>query len=80
MNDIEDRLVKCFMLAMPGLELAAVKDASRAAVAEWDSLTTVGILSLVEEEFGIAIPAEDVQECVSFERVLNLVGRQCGSP
>jgi acyl carrier protein len=80
MNEVEDRLTRCFILAMPGLEKTAVSRASKDTVAEWDSLTTVSLLSLVEEEFGITIPAEDASEFVSFERVLNLVARQCGIP
>lgn len=78
MSSIEERLVGCFMLAMPSLDAGAVTHATKATVAEWDSLTTVGLLSLVEEEFSISIPVEDVEEFVSFERVLRAIRGQCG--
>lgn len=75
MSTVEDRLVQCFTLAMPNLAADAAIHASRTTVAEWDSLTTAGLLSLVEEEFGISIPAEDIEEFTSFERILNLINQ-----
>jgi acyl carrier protein len=77
MNALEQRLAKCFALALPNLDEQAVRRASTSSVAAWDSLTTVNLVSLVEEEFNIAVPAEDLLEFVSFERVLNVVRRHC---
>ena len=75
MNDAEDRLAQCFLLALPVLDRASVKDASMATVAAWESLTTVNLMSLIEEEFEISIPAEAIAEFTSFARVLAVVGR-----
>jgi len=77
MSSLEERLTRCFLLALPELRETGVSQASTATVAAWESLTTVNLLSLVEEEFNIAIPAEDIEEFVSFERVLNVVRRHC---
>jgi acyl carrier protein len=70
---IQERLVKCFMLAMPNMTQVDTTQASRDTVAEWDSLATAGLLSLIEEEFNVIIPAEDINEFVSFARVLQVV-------
>jgi len=80
MNALEERLAKCFSLALPSLDEQAIRRASTSGVAAWDSLTTVNLVSLVEEEFGLAVAAEDVAVFVSFERELELVRRQCGPP
>jgi acyl carrier protein len=77
MSSVEARLTTCFLLALPGLRETGVSQASTATVPAWESLTTVNLLSLVEEEFNIAVPAEEVKEFVSFERVLNVVRRHC---
>jgi acyl carrier protein len=37
-----------------------------AEAAEWDSLATVSLLTLVQEEFNIQIPAEDLESFSSF--------------
>jgi acyl carrier protein len=71
MNDIETRLQKCFALAMPHLTADAVSRASTSSVSEWDSLATVNLLSLVEEEFKLQVPDADLENFVSFELILD---------
>jgi acyl carrier protein len=38
-------------------------------VATWDSLATVTLVSVLEEEFGVAIAPEDYENMISFELV-----------
>jgi len=40
-------------------------------VAEWDSVAMVSIVSLMEEEFGIAVDFEDMEGLSSFESILS---------
>jgi acyl carrier protein len=71
MNDIKERLEKCFLLALPDLPTEEIVRASKSSVAEWDSLATVNILSLIEEEFHLQIPDADLENFISFELILD---------
>ena len=72
-TDIEERLVNCFRTALPRLPPAQIRSASAETVAEWDSMATVTLLSLVNEEFGVPIDFESVDKLVSFDAILGYV-------
>jgi acyl carrier protein len=38
--------------------------------AGWDSVNAVVLLSVIEEEFGVGIPAEEMGRLTSFEAIL----------
>ena len=69
MKDTRQRLAKCFALALPNLPREQIGIASIHSVAAWDSLVTINILALVEEEFGIEVPDRDLENFVSFELI-----------
>jgi acyl carrier protein len=50
-----------------------VEAASPATVTEWDSVATVTLLALVEEEFSVAIDVDDFGNEISFTRILAMV-------
>ncbi|HUQ08930.1 MAG TPA: acyl carrier protein [Steroidobacteraceae bacterium] len=70
MNDVSDRLVKIFAAIFPELTPEEIRVASPASVAAWNSLATINLVSLVEEEFGIDIPPDRFEDLGSFELVL----------
>ena len=70
MNDYEGRLIKCFSAIFSGLSEAELRSASTSTLATWDSLTTVTLIALIEEEFKIEVDVEDLERLVSFESVL----------
>jgi len=52
------------------------------SVGAWDSLASVMLIAVVEEEFGIRIPPEDLEQFVSFELVLDYLqknGSRCNA-
>jgi acyl carrier protein len=65
--DTTTRLVRCFSLVFPDLDPAEIPQAAVASVAAWDSLATVTLVAVIEEEFGIQIEPDDVVELISFE-------------
>lgn len=71
MTDIEKRLQKCFRLALPAVPPELIACCSQASTPEWDSLASVNLLTLIEEEFGLEIPEEDLVEFRSWELVLD---------
>jgi len=69
MSDIQERLINCFSTVFPDLSRDEILRASSSSVAIWDSLVTVTLVSVVEEEFGISILPEDYDYMVSFQLV-----------
>ena len=66
MPEIEERLEKCFALVFPKLHSAQIRSASTEDIDDWDSLASIRLAAVVEEEFGIKIPADDLPELMSF--------------
>jgi acyl carrier protein len=77
MDDIRQRLVHCFSTVFPDLGLDEVPSAGMASVASWDSLATLSLVTVLEEEFQVQFPPEDLEQLVSFELILYyLEGKQ----
>ena len=75
MNDVHERLVSCFASVFPDLDANAVRGASTRSVPGWDSLATVNLVTLIEEEFGVTIPADDLPALTSFAHTLSWLHR-----
>ena len=71
MNDTRARLVKCFAAIFPELSEGQIESASSTNMNEWDSVATVTLITLIEEEFGIEVEADDLERLVSFDSVLD---------
>ncbi len=69
MSNVEERLQECFSTVFPNLSSDEILRSSAASVATWDSLATVTLVSLIEEEFGVAIAPEEYEYIVSFDLV-----------
>lgn len=69
MNDAKTRLEGCFLAVFPGLAKEAIAQASVTSVEDWDSVSSVTLLSVIEEEFDVAMLTDDVEELVSFQRI-----------
>ncbi len=70
MNDTEKRLAACFSAVFPEMAPDQIVQASAASLANWDSVATVTLLSVVEEEFGISITVDDPAMFDSFGNIL----------
>lgn len=73
MSDIRQRLINCFQAVFPDLSAEEIPRASTASVAAWDSLASVTLVAVVEEEFGVAVAPEEYESMVSFELVRETV-------
>jgi acyl carrier protein len=71
MDETEKRLVACFSAVFPELAVEEISHVSAASVGSWDSVATVTLLSVVEEEFGIGIDIEDPAQFDSFQKFVN---------
>ena len=70
MDNTETRLVRCFQTVFPDLQAGLVPEATVDSVPGWDSVATVTLINVVEEEFGLEIGLEDVERMVSFPEFL----------
>ena len=73
MDDLEGRLVRCFSSVFSDLTPEQIRAASVESVAAWDSLASVTLIAVVQQEFRIPIDLMDLPELVSFEAVQNFV-------
>ena len=78
MNDLSRRLEKCFAAASLEIVPEETSQASAKSVAQWDSMALVVFISLVEEEFNIQIPPEDLDRFVSYEKIVAYMQEKLG--
>ena len=70
MDNARERLTSCFSTVFPDLAPDEIPRASMASVGKWDSLATITLLTVIEEEFGLQIPPDDLEQFASFELIL----------
>jgi acyl carrier protein len=64
------RLTKCFEAVFPDLKPEEVSKATTATLKNWDSVASVTLFTLMEEEFNLNLDIEVLDEFSSFERIL----------
>ena len=74
-SETEIRLARCFAALFPELSPDEIGRASPASVASWDSLAAINLVAIVEEEFGIEVPADAIDEMGSFVQIVDYVDR-----
>ena len=79
MADVRSRLTHCFSAVFPELDEQEIPLSSVASVGAWDSLASINLYSLVEEEFGIEINMEELEDLISFELILGYIERRYGA-
>ncbi len=67
MSERDLRLLRCFASVFPELSAAELCAVTNDSAGHWDSLSTVTLAALVQEEFNIEIEPEIVQQLNSFE-------------
>ena len=70
MDDTRTRLQKCFVAVFPELTPQAAWAASPTTVPRWDSLSSVTLFTLIEEEFGLSLSPDALDEFGSFTQIL----------
>ena len=69
MNELRTRLAGCFATVFPLLPKEQIQQASPLTVPEWNSVSTITLANVIEEEFGPQIDLEDFAELDSFEAI-----------
>jgi acyl carrier protein len=78
MAELEGRLVSCFAVVFPELTAKEIPSVSMGSLASWDSVAGITLLSVIEEEFNLSIPPDDVAGLVSFELIVDYLRRPPG--
>jgi acyl carrier protein len=65
--DQEARLIRCFASVFPGLTEDEVRNCSTESIGMWDSLSSVTLAAVIEEEFGVSIDPDELAQLNSFE-------------
>lgn len=73
MDEVQNRLTKCFQIVFPDLPASEVPKARQESVPAWDSVAGITLLNVIEEEFEIEIDLELAAELDSYERVREYV-------
>lgn len=69
MSDVRTRLIDCFREVFPSLTDDELAAAQYGELEAWDSLASLTLVAVVEEEFEIFLPDDLVAELTSFERI-----------
>jgi len=69
-HDIQQRLIKCFAAVFPELSTEEIVKANSDGTNNWDSLSQVTLLAVVQEEFGVDFDVNSTDSCISFEGIL----------
>lgn len=73
MDEVADRLVRCFSSVFPDLSTEQICEASVDSLPAWDSLAAVTLVAVIQEEFGLQIDLADLPALTSFATVRNYV-------
>lgn len=71
MNEIEQRLVRCFSAVFPGIPEPQIKNASVENIESWDSVAMATLVTAVEEEFAIEFDVDSLSNLTSFQSMLD---------
>ena len=78
MPDVDKRLEQCFAMVFPALSPTEIESASTDNVEQWDSLASITLAALIEEEFAIRVPPEDLPNLLSFEEIAQYLSQRAG--
>jgi len=80
MDNLRAKLVKCFESVFPALSPAGIEAATQASVAAWDSVATLTLVNVIEEEFEISMDFDRLGDLDSFEKVLEYLREEVPLP
>lgn len=73
MTALKDRLTDCFSAVFPNRSREELLTASRESIPEWDSLTGVTMLMLLQQEFHLDIDLTELENFDSVQAVYDYV-------
>ena len=71
MHNVPERVAACFRTVFPNLSDVQIATASANTLVEWDSLTSINLLTVMEEEFGVRVPHDEFGNLTSYQRIVD---------
>lgn len=78
MDSLEKRLAACFTAVLPELKPEEVAGATASSFPGWDSVVTVTLLAVIEEEFGVTLADENPALFESYTSILTHLRKMVG--
>jgi acyl carrier protein len=75
-NSYEERLALCFSAVFPNRSREEILIASQESIVEWDSLASVTLLAVIQQEFKVDIDLFDLEALDSFGLLRDYLQRQ----
>lgn len=75
-DDVRERMLGCFEAVFPAVPRERLPKMTPETDSAWDSLATATLVAVVEEEFGVEVPLDELPQLTSFDRVVDVVRRQ----
>jgi acyl carrier protein len=69
MSDTRARLERCFQAVFPTLTTGEIQSATPDTTEAWDSLASLTLIQVIEDEFGLRIDPFEFAEIASFDRL-----------
>ena len=76
MAEQDDTLIKCFAAVFPNVTVERIPEASINNLTQWDSLATVTLVALLEQEFEVQIDIIDLPKFTSFMAIKEYLKKQ----
>ena len=76
MDDTRKRLIGCFQLVFVDVPEEEISSASQATVPSWDSVASITLVNVIEDEFGVELDPDDLADLDSFEKVYSYVEKR----
>jgi len=67
------RLMRCFETVFPELTESEILNGSQESVKAWDSVATITLANVIEDEFNMELDLDDIADLTTFDRVLKYV-------
>lgn len=67
MCDQDERLIRCFASVFPALTQEEIEETSSNSVGMWDSLSSVTLAAVIQEEFNVEIEPDALPNLNSFQ-------------
>jgi len=78
MDRLATRLRDCFHIVFPDLPVQQIPSATQSSVAAWDSAMSILLVNVIEDEFGIHVDLDRLDDLDSFERIRQYLSVEAG--
>jgi acyl carrier protein len=69
MDNTQDRLIRCFSAIFPTLSREQILAADASKMESWDSVASVTLFAMIEEEFGVEIEIQGSVDLLSYRKI-----------